>query len=174
MLAIAEPKARLKLVWIRSRRAARAAARVSGSSTSSAITTPTNGLREADRGDAGLDGRRLDLGQADHGDQGHQQQGQADQRGPPVGGSACSSLGHHLAVGGDRQEVVAVPDGLGRPRRCRRAPARRRRRRRAVAAENSGPGWLVVKFGSTRHSVARVARVASARAGALGVEPTGC
>ena len=42
MLAMAEPKARLRLVWIRSRRAARLAASVSGSNTSSAITTPTN------------------------------------------------------------------------------------------------------------------------------------
>jgi hypothetical protein len=41
MLAIAEPKARLRLVCKRSRRAARVAARVSGSSTSRAITTPT-------------------------------------------------------------------------------------------------------------------------------------
>ena len=41
MLAIADPNARLRLVWTRSRRAARTAASVSGSSTSSAITTPT-------------------------------------------------------------------------------------------------------------------------------------
>ena len=42
MLAMADPKARLRLVWIRSRLAAREAASVSGSSTSRAITTPTN------------------------------------------------------------------------------------------------------------------------------------
>ena len=41
MLAIAEPSARLRLVWIRLSRAARTAASVSGASTSSAITTPT-------------------------------------------------------------------------------------------------------------------------------------
>ena len=41
MLAIAEPSARLKLVCTRSRRALRTAASVSGSSTSSAMTTPT-------------------------------------------------------------------------------------------------------------------------------------
>jgi len=41
MLAIAEPYARFRLVWMRPWRAARAAARVSGSSTSAAITTPT-------------------------------------------------------------------------------------------------------------------------------------
>ncbi|MDQ0379040.1 hypothetical protein FB470_003034 [Amycolatopsis thermophila] len=41
MLAIADPSARFRLIWIRSRRAARTAASVSGSSTSSAITTPT-------------------------------------------------------------------------------------------------------------------------------------
>src|SRR5688572_3346606 len=42
MLATAEPNARLRLIWIRSRRAARAAARVSGSRINSAMTTPTN------------------------------------------------------------------------------------------------------------------------------------
>ena len=41
MLAIAEPNARLRLVCTRSWRASRTAASVSGSSTSSAMTTPT-------------------------------------------------------------------------------------------------------------------------------------
>jgi hypothetical protein len=41
MLAIAEPSARLRLVWMRSRAAARTAAMVSGSRTSRAMTTPT-------------------------------------------------------------------------------------------------------------------------------------
>jgi hypothetical protein len=41
MLAIAEPSARLRLVCMRSRAAARTAAIVSGSRTSRAITTPT-------------------------------------------------------------------------------------------------------------------------------------
>ena len=41
MLAIAEPKPRLRLIWTRPRRALRAAAKVSGASTSRAITTPT-------------------------------------------------------------------------------------------------------------------------------------
>ena len=41
ILAIADPRARFRLVWIRSRRAARAAASVSGINTSKAMTTPT-------------------------------------------------------------------------------------------------------------------------------------
>ncbi|MNT65790.1 hypothetical protein D3C72_2037980 [compost metagenome] len=41
MLASAEPSARFRLVWMRSARAARSAARPSGSSTMAAITIPT-------------------------------------------------------------------------------------------------------------------------------------
>jgi hypothetical protein len=41
MLAIAEPRARLRLIWRRSRRAACTAARVSGARMSKAMTTPT-------------------------------------------------------------------------------------------------------------------------------------
>ena len=41
MLAMAEPKARLRLTWTWLRRAERTAEIVSGSSTSRAITTPT-------------------------------------------------------------------------------------------------------------------------------------
>ena len=41
MLAIAEPSARLRLTWMRSRRALLTAVTASGSSTTRAITTPT-------------------------------------------------------------------------------------------------------------------------------------
>ena len=69
MDAIAEPSARLRLTWTRSRAAARTAAIDSGSSTSRAMTTPTTAWGKPSGGDAVLDGGRLDLGQADDRDQ---------------------------------------------------------------------------------------------------------
>ena len=82
MLAIAEPSARFRLVCTRSRRAARTAAMVSGSSTSSAITTPTTACGSPAAATADSIAGDTALGQADHRDQRHQQQAEADQRGP--------------------------------------------------------------------------------------------
>ncbi len=73
MLAIAEPSARLMLVWMRSRRAARTAAMLSGSSTSSAMTTPTNEFGKPTAATpASIDGRH-ELREPDDGDQREQQ-----------------------------------------------------------------------------------------------------
>ena len=90
MLAIAEPSARLKLVCMRSRRALRTAASVSGSSTSSAITTPTADCGAPIGVDGVLDRRRLDLGEPDDRDQRDEQQPEAG-RAPSRfdGGAAC-------------------------------------------------------------------------------------
>ena len=70
---------------MRSRRAALAAASVSGASTSTAITTPTNDWGRPSPATAGFDRRLLDLGQPDHGNEGDHQQPQADQRRPVAG-----------------------------------------------------------------------------------------
>ena len=74
MLAIAEPSARLRLVWTRSRRAARTAASVSGSSTSSAITTPTNDCGKPGRATPDSIAGETALASADDRDQRDQQQ----------------------------------------------------------------------------------------------------
>ena len=96
---------------------------------------------------------------------------EADQRGPDAGRVGVLVLvERRVAVGGDRQEEVAVPDGLGEHEQRRRAPARRPRRRPAATAENSGPGWLVVNVGSTRLSIGQGGHGGQRRAGALGVE----
>ncbi len=112
MLAMADPKARLRLVWIRSRLAAREAASVSGSSTSRAITTPTNDERKTDRGDTGFDGGGLDLCQSNDGDQRQQQETEARQRPPPTRRIGMFLRFHHVPSGGDRQEEIAMSYSL--------------------------------------------------------------
>ena len=98
MLAIAEPSARFRLVCTRSRRAARTAARVSGSSTSRAMITPTNGVRQARRRDRRTRWSGRPPWRADHRDQRDQQQAEADQRGAGRwAASACSSVVDDLA-----------------------------------------------------------------------------
>ena len=144
MLAIADPRARLRLIWIRLRRAARTAASVSGSSTSSAMTTPTNdGGKPTAATPASIAGDST-LARPDDGDEREQQQAEAGQRRPPGrrAASACSLRPVRRprpSVLGDRQEEVAVPDGLGDDEQRRRAPARPPPRRRAGAGVNSGP-----------------------------------
>jgi hypothetical protein len=59
--------------------------------------------RKADRADARLDGRRRDLGQPDHGHQGHQEQGQASQCGSPGRRIGVLLTLHHLPAGGQGQ-----------------------------------------------------------------------
>ena len=84
--------ARLRLIWVRSRRAALTAAIDSGSSTSRAMITPTTAWGRPSDFTASSIGCRLDLGQADHRHQRDEQQGEADaapagpwvaRRGPP-------------------------------------------------------------------------------------------
>ena len=108
-----DPNATGKLIWIRSRRAARTAARVSGRRTSSAMTTPTKEGGEAHGGHAGLDRGRLDLGQADDSHEGEQQETEAGQRLAFARRIGVLVLEERSVVG-DREEEVAVADGLGR------------------------------------------------------------
>ena len=97
MLAIAEPKARLRLTWTWLRRAERTAEIVSGRSTSSAMTTPTK-----DCGKPPDDGHERDRQQR----KAHPGRGCGGRRGVLLGRRSVA-LGHH------GQEEVAVPHGLG-------------------------------------------------------------
>ena len=110
MLAIAEPSARLKLVCMRSRRALRTAASVSGSSTSSAITTPTRGRRRADASTASSIAGDSTLASPTTATSATQQQAEADERGPAR--TAARRAPRRRPPRRRRQEVVAVADGL--------------------------------------------------------------
>src|SRR4051812_5286508 len=136
MLASADPSARFTLVWRRFRSAARTAATVSGSSTSSAITTPTTASGAP--ADSTADSRfgETGLGQADHRDQADEQQSEADQCDPPSrrGGMMVLVL-VDLTVRADRQEVVAVPDGLDEDEHAVQHQRRHARERELSRAE---------------------------------------
>jgi hypothetical protein len=160
MLAIADPKARLRLIWIRSPSAARAAARVSGSRTSKAITTPTN--------DCGKPAARTPASIA----------GDSTFASPTTATSATSSR-QRLPVAAPRvgagpwssSSRTVPPSATGRKKlRCRRVWVRTKSTYStsdaaaanvSCAGENRGPGTRV-NVGSTRLSVARVVTVASA------------
>jgi hypothetical protein len=107
MLAIAEPKARLKLVWTRPRRALRTAASPSGISTSRAISAPTADWAAPTASTASSIGEDSSLARP-NGDQGEQQQAEAAQRLAVAGRLRVAFAAARL----DRQEVVAVADRL--------------------------------------------------------------
>src|SRR5215207_9993270 len=161
MLAIAEPKARLRLVCKRSRRAARVAASVSGSNTSRAITTPTkdggNPIAATPASMAG-DSTLANPTTATSAANKRPTLANAARR---VGGSACSSApatSPAEVTGRKKSRCRTVWVSTNRPYRMTDASAAKV----SCAGENSGPGRLVVKVGRTRLSVASVAMVASA------------
>src|SRR3712207_1932925 len=103
MLASAEPRARFMLVCSWFRRAARNAAKPSGSKTRAAITTPTTPWGSS-LTDHTLKHRRESLGEGDDGDQRDEQQAEADERRPAGGRRSMGFVVAHVRW----QEVVAV------------------------------------------------------------------
>ncbi len=112
MLAMAEPKARLRLVWIRSRRAARAAASVSGSNTSSAITTPTNDGGNPTAATPALIAGVSTLARPTTATSASRSRPRLASALRPLGGSACILGLDDLPGGGQREEEVSVPTRL--------------------------------------------------------------
>ena len=148
MLAIAEPSARLKLVCTRSRRALRTAASVSGSSTSSAITTPTADCGAPIASTASSIAGDSIFASPTTATSATQQQPEADER--RRGSSAARRAPRRRPPSRRRAGSSRGGGRSGRTRTARRARARRRPRTRAARDENSGPGRLVVNVGSTR------------------------
>ena len=161
MLAIAEPSARLSEVWMRSRRAALTAAIVSGSSTSSAMTTPTNDTgRPTASTPSSMAGDSI-LASPTTATSESSRKPSETVASRVVGGSACSSSVSVPALARHGQEEVAVAHGLGHDERQVEGE-------RGDGGEGELPGGELraglasVTVGSTRQSVARVATVASA------------
>ena len=113
MLAIAEPSARLRLIWVRPRRAALSAAIDSGSSTSSAMITPTTAWGSPSRVTASSIGDDSTLARPTTATSETTSRPRLISARRSVGRSACSSSSSRSPAGGDRQEEVAVPHRLG-------------------------------------------------------------
>jgi hypothetical protein len=161
MLAMAEPRARLRLVWMRSRSAFRDAASVSGSSTSSAITTPTNDAgRPAAATPASIAGDST-LASPTTATNATSSSPTLVSAARAVGGSACTSVSTTTpaeVTGRKKSRCRTVWVSTNAPYSTTDATAAKT----SCAGENSGPGRLVVKVGRTRLKVASVATVASA------------
>ena len=162
MLAIAEPYARLRLVWIRLRAAALLAARVSGSSTSSAIATPTTACgKPAASTPASIAGDST-LARPTTPTSAVTSSPRLRRAAWSLGGAACSSLPlsapPSVSTGRKKSRCRTVCVSTNAPYSTSDAAAAKV----SCGAENCGPGVVVVNVGSTRLSVARVATVASA------------
>ena len=136
---------------------------VSGSSTSSAITTPTTDCGKPGRRDPGLDRRRLEPWPARRRRPARRtQQAEAGQRRRADGGVGVRVVVvDRLALAGHRQEEVAVRDRLG----DHEHRVQRERGDRGEGQLGGGElraGRRSVKVGRTRLRVARVVTVASA------------
>ena len=118
MLAMAEPNARLRLVWIRSRRAAAAAASVSGSRTSKAITTPTNdGGNPTAETPAAIAGVST-LARPTTATESQHQEADAGQRRSVAGWIGVFFGLHDVAGRCQRKEEVSVPTRLCQDEHC--------------------------------------------------------
>ncbi len=143
---------------MRSRNAARAAAIVSGSSTSSAITTPTNDCgNPAARTPASIAGDSIFARPTTATSATSSNPSEASAA-LPVGASACSSITPSSVTGRKKSRCRTVWVKTNIAYRARDASAANA----SCGPENSGPGVLVVNVGSTSVRVASVITVASA------------
>lgn len=163
MLAIAEPYARFRLIWMRPFRADRAAASVSGSSTSAAMITPTN--------DCGRPATMTACSTAGDSSSARPTTATRAQSSSTRLLSACRLLGGSAWLSSSNTRFWPRC-AIGRKKsRCRTVWVNTNSRYTksvAIAAKaswlevNSLPGCPVVKAGRTRLSVATVVTVASA------------
>ena len=128
MVASADPSARFRLVCSRSARAARTAARPSGSSTSAAMTIPTTARGMPSRATPASSAGVSDLARPTMATSDDQQQAGADERGR-VGRRRRVRF---LVVARRRQEIVAMPHRLDEHERAVEHQRHDRRRRRAA------------------------------------------